>query len=72
MPAIIKSRQEIFSDDDIISIAPSTIPDDDSYQEAFPITLVDTSDLMGRSFLMSTPEGSQRLRVKTTKALHAR
>ena len=32
IPTIVKSRQEILADADIISTVPSTIPDGDSYQ----------------------------------------
>ena len=49
MPAIIKSRNKTFSNDDTVSTAASTIHDNDSYQATASMPVVETSDLVGRS-----------------------
>ena len=52
-----------------MSTTSSTTFDDDRYQDAFPMPLIDTSNLAGRSLLMRTPEDSQCLCVKIVKSL---
>ena len=69
MPKIIKSRHEIFEDNDIVSIAPSTINDNDNYQDASSVHIIENSDLGERSFIMIMTEDNQRLRVNVVKAL---
>ena len=69
MPTIVKSRQETFSDDDTVSDVPSIISNDDNCQATDSMHVIETSELVGRSFLMSTSEDIQHLRVKIVKAL---
>ena len=69
MPEIIKSWQETFEDDDTVSTPSYTIPDDENYQSTASMPIIETSDLVGRSFLMATPEDVQSLRAKIFKAL---
>ena len=56
MPFITKSRQESFVDDDIVSASPSTITDDSNYMADSFMPVIETSDLVGRSILMSAHE----------------
>ena len=69
MPVIINSRQQIFTDDDTVSTAPSIIHHDSNYEATCSIHVIETYDIVGISFLVSTPEDIQCLRVKPFKAL---
>ena len=69
MPSIIKSLQETFADDDTVSTTDSTIPEHECYQATDSMHVIETSDLVGRSFLVITPEDNQRLRLKIVNAL---
>ena len=69
MPAISKSQYENFADDDTVSTAAYPIPDDNNYQIKASIPIIDMSDLMGRCFLIITPEDDQCLRLKIVKVL---
>ena len=69
MSAIIKSRQETFVDDGTVSTNDSTITDDKIYQVVVPMPIIETSDLVGRSFFINTSKDNQRLYLKIVKAL---
>ena len=69
MPVIIKSRQDPFADYDTVSSTAFTIPDDENYQAATSIPIVETSDLVERSFIMITPDYNQSLCLSIVKAL---
>ena len=69
IPAFVKSRQDTFADDDIVSTVHSTIPEDINFQAEDSMPNIETSDLVGRSFLVRTPKDIQTLRVNIVKAL---
>ena len=69
MPVVSNNRQENFSDDRTFSAASSAIPENKKYQAESSIPIIDTSDLVGKYFLMSARKDSQRLRVKIVKVL---
>ena len=56
--AVINSRQERFGGDDAVSDTPSAIPEDDNYQTRSNVTIIETSEIVEISFLLSSPEDS--------------
>ena len=70
IPTIIKSRKEAFAEDDRVHTADSTIHDNEDYQVSASMLIIEISDLVRRSFLLSAPKCNQRLRLKIFKALH--
>ena len=58
MPAVVKSRQETFADDIIVSTALSVLSEDDNLKAESSVPITSTSNLLGRYFLMSTPENN--------------
>ena len=69
VPAVVKSRQEIFVDDDIVSTDPSTISDNENYEAQYSIHVIETYFLVGRSFLVNMSEYSPHFHAKIVKAL---
>ena len=68
VPCVVKSKRDT-SDDDTASTEPSTIADDESLESLTPIPILDTSDLVGRTFLMPADDSGQRLRARIVKAI---
>ena len=54
-----------------VSSAACTIPDDENYQAAASIPIVETSDLVERSFIMITPDYNQSLPLSIVKAIES-
>ena len=69
MPAVVKSRQETFADDIIISTALSVLSEDDNLKAESYVPITRTSNLLGRQFLLDTPEDVQHLSMDVVKAL---
>ena len=68
-PAILKSRQEKFVDDEKVYTSTSTTHNDEKCQDSYSVLIIETSDLVVRSLLKSAPEDSQCIRAKIVKAL---
>ena len=62
MSAIVKSRQDAFAYDDTVSTVPSVITDDDNYQAESCMTKIETSEIVGRFFLISVSKHSMMCR----------
>ena len=69
IPSGSNSRQQSFSDNGALSTTPSTISNGSNYQASSSVRTIDTLDVVGRYFLMTTPEDSQCLCVKIAKSL---
>ena len=67
--AVFESRRESFSDDDTVYTTNSTIPDDNNYQAATIVPIVDTSDLVGIFLLMRAHKDSQHIFLKIVEDL---
>ena len=68
-PAVIKSRQEMFAEDGIVSTTLCAIPDDENHQAQSSVPIIKTSNLVGMFSLTSMPEDIQCLRAKIVNAL---
>ena len=71
MPVIIKSPHYFFADDDTFSTDASTIPDDVSYHATASTPIIESSDLVGISFLITRPEDNQHILLKIVKASYS-
>ena len=71
MPYIIKSRQETFADVGSVYTNPSTIPEDDNYKFEASVSIIETTGLVRRFFLMSMHEDSQCLCAKIVNSLNS-
>ena len=68
-PLRVKYRKQTFADDSTASATHCALLQDNGCQAEPPIPVIDTPDLVRRSFFISTPEDNQCLRAKIIKTL---